>query len=300
MLMMAFAAGVVVSCVPALGSDTHLATVAIGEVQLVQSSSDRASCSIARTNGTVDSYFPGFQATLAHGTYFDPTGYCGSPAYRFEITSFSFTLYDPGGYVWPVTVDVAVYSATDSCSGPGAELCRHTVVADRATYELPNIGTVVFPSPCPVDGPFFITLEYVTGESGSTPSICYDDQAPPDTCVNWFRFVYWYEWYDIWTPPYPGYPMFWVEVEDTCSVIIGDANNSGGGAPIDIDDVVYLIGYIFSGPPPPVPYAVASGDANCSCGVDIDDVVYLIAHIFSGGPPPCTCEEWVALCGSLH
>jgi hypothetical protein len=28
------------------------------------------------------------------------------------------------------------------------------------------------------------------------------------------------------------------------------------------------------------------GDADCSGGVDIDDVVYIIAYIFSGGPPP--------------
>lgn len=62
----------------------------------------------------------------------------------------------------------------------------------------------------------------------------------------------------------------------------GDANESGG---VDIDDVVYLIAYIFSGGPPPVP-DVCCGDANGSGGVDIDDVVYLIAYIFSGGPPP--------------
>jgi hypothetical protein len=48
--------------------------------------------------------------------------------------------------------------------------------------------------------------------------------------------------------------------------------------------VVYLIAYIFSGGPAPVPYA--AGDADCSGDVDIDDVVYLIAYIFSGGPPP--------------
>jgi hypothetical protein len=65
-------------------------------------------------------------------------------------------------------------------------------------------------------------------------------------------------------------------------VVCGDADASG--AP-DIDDVVYLIAYIFSGGPAPVPYA--SGDANCDGGVDIDDVVYLIAYIFSGGPAPC-------------
>jgi hypothetical protein len=75
--------------------------------------------------------------------------------------------------------------------------------------------------------------------------------------------------------------------------LVGDANDSGG---CDIDDVVYLIAYIFSGGPPPTPCTVTSGDANCSCKVDIDDVVYLIAYIFSGGPAPCTCEEWFVQC----
>jgi len=66
------------------------------------------------------------------------------------------------------------------------------------------------------------------------------------------------------------------------SYICGDANVSGA---VDIDDVVYLIAYIFSGGPEPVPYE--SGDTNCSGGVDIDDVVYLISYIFSGGFAPC-------------
>ncbi|MBU1319091.1 MAG: dockerin type I repeat-containing protein [candidate division Zixibacteria bacterium] len=66
----------------------------------------------------------------------------------------------------------------------------------------------------------------------------------------------------------------------------GDADGSGG---VDIDDVVYLINYIFSGGPAPLP-DVCCGDADGSGAIDIDDVVYLIAYIFSGGPPPVnTC-----------
>lgn len=70
---------------------------------------------------------------------------------------------------------------------------------------------------------------------------------------------------------------------DACEwLLCGDADASGG---VDIDDVVYLIGYIFSGGPEPTPYD--SGDANCSGGVDIDDVVYLISYIFTGDNTPC-------------
>lgn len=64
--------------------------------------------------------------------------------------------------------------------------------------------------------------------------------------------------------------------------ICGDGDNSGG---VDIDDVVFLIQYIFAGGPAPEPLEV--GDADCSGGVDIDDVVYLIQYIFGGGPVPC-------------
>ncbi len=63
----------------------------------------------------------------------------------------------------------------------------------------------------------------------------------------------------------------------------GDANGSGE---IDIDDIVYIIAYIFQAGPAPVP-ELAAGDPNCQSGVDIDDIVYLVAYIFQAGPPPC-------------
>jgi hypothetical protein len=61
----------------------------------------------------------------------------------------------------------------------------------------------------------------------------------------------------------------------------GDADGSGE---VDIDDVVYVISYIFAGGPAPDP--LPAGDADCSGETDIDDVVYVITYIFSGGPPP--------------
>jgi parallel beta-helix repeat protein len=73
----------------------------------------------------------------------------------------------------------------------------------------------------------------------------------------------------------------------TADLIIGDyvCGDADASGEVDIDDVVYLISYIFSAGPEPLPYE--SGDANCVGGVDIDDVVWLIAYIFSGGNPPC-------------
>jgi len=37
--------------------------------------------------------------------------------------------------------------------------------------------------------------------------------------------------------------------------------------------------------PEPSQYA----DADCSGNIEIDDVTYLIAYIFAGGPPPGGC-----------
>jgi len=62
----------------------------------------------------------------------------------------------------------------------------------------------------------------------------------------------------------------------------GDTDGSGE---IDIDDVVFLIAYIFQSGPEPDP--IESGDADCGGYIDIDDAVYLIAYIFLGGPAPC-------------
>jgi hypothetical protein len=64
----------------------------------------------------------------------------------------------------------------------------------------------------------------------------------------------------------------------------GDVNNDHI---IDIDDVVYIIEYIFSNGDAPIPHYLV-GDVDCMDETDIDDVVYLIQYIFAGGPPPCT------------
>lgn len=64
--------------------------------------------------------------------------------------------------------------------------------------------------------------------------------------------------------------------------ICGDVNDSGV---TDIDDVVHLIAYVFSGgSDPPNPQ---SADVNCSGDIDIDDITYLIGYVFSGTGDPC-------------
>lgn len=74
------------------------------------------------------------------------------------------------------------------------------------------------------------------------------------------------------------------EEEPPPDFICGDANNS---EEVDIDDVVYLVAYIFAGGPAPIPSD--AGEVDCSGDIDIDDIVYLVMYIFSGGPAPCDC-----------
>jgi hypothetical protein len=67
-------------------------------------------------------------------------------------------------------------------------------------------------------------------------------------------------------------------------VTFGTCGDADGSGVVDIDDVVYLIEYIFSDGPAPDP--IEAGDADASGEIDIDDVVYLVNYIFAGGPEP--------------
>ncbi len=71
---------------------------------------------------------------------------------------------------------------------------------------------------------------------------------------------------------------------DSLSVSIfsrGDCNSDGI---IDIEDVIYLINYMYKNGPAPNP--LEAGNANCDGIVDIGDAVYLINYLFKGGPAP--------------
>ncbi|MCK4657777.1 MAG: hypothetical protein KAT85_12115, partial [candidate division Zixibacteria bacterium] len=89
------------------------------------------------------------------------------------------------------------------------------------------------------------------------------------------------EMYDSDSPP--TYDTLGITITVTAlSGVCGDADGSGD---VDIDDVVFLLNYVFGDGPAPNP--LESGDVDCSEDIDIDDVVYLISYIFSGGPEPC-------------
>jgi len=73
-----------------------------------------------------------------------------------------------------------------------------------------------------------------------------------------------------------------LRITEAVAFIRGDANGDGV---INVNDVVYLINYLFIGGPAPNP--LQAGDANSDGLVNVNDVVYLINYLFIGGPPPC-------------
>ncbi|MBU1469888.1 MAG: hypothetical protein KJ723_04285 [candidate division Zixibacteria bacterium] len=74
------------------------------------------------------------------------------------------------------------------------------------------------------------------------------------------------------------YARLWID----CSWQCGDCNRSTN---VDIDDMMFIINYMFAGGPAPNPFEI--GDVNCLDEIDIDDIMYLINYIFAGGPTPC-------------
>jgi Dockerin type I domain len=80
-----------------------------------------------------------------------------------------------------------------------------------------------------------------------------------------------------------------------CDCRPGDANGSGT---INIQDITYLVNYLYKSGPAPLPYLLCAGDANCDCKVNIQDITFLINRLYKNGPAPCTCEEWILKCGT--
>ena len=64
-------------------------------------------------------------------------------------------------------------------------------------------------------------------------------------------------------------------------ITLGDVNANGG---VGIEDVVYLVNYLWrSGPEPPI---LEVGDVNCDWFVNEADIVYLVNYLWRSGPAP--------------
>jgi hypothetical protein len=201
------------------GSEEGQRAMRITDVQTGDVPSVRDACQMTKFNGT-----PAYVPYLWSGTqaiqYFDPADLCaGVPTYPFEITSLTFTLYSVGEEAYPVPLDIVVYDVAPSglpCDGIGAELCRVSAMADSLSFQYPNLGTVTFPSPCCVNGPFFLGIEMTGGGAGIYPSLVTDENVAPDTCELWMyngiNGPIWEEWRVYFTDPV-GFPWWFVNGE---------------------------------------------------------------------------------------
>lgn len=70
-----------------------------------------------------------------------------------------------------------------------------------------------------------------------------------------------------------------------CCQMRGDLNRIGG---IDIEDLVYLVNYMFSGGPPGACPSETDVNGDSAEG-DIADLIHLVSYMFQSGPPPADC-----------
>ena len=201
-------------------------------------------CLIQSDDDNVAYYFASFEAGDGFALYMDPAK-CGLPdPYPFKITDVHFYLYDPGYYyTWPVEIQVNIRNLNggDKCNGPGSLLCSqiYTIPSDSA---YPNLIHLDLDLLCCVYDPFFLEIIYTGQTDPPYPSLLMTDETtnPTDTCDAW---VYWqedgnyYEWYDLWVPPIPGYPVMRITGytqqchPESCWYWKGDTQNAPSGMP---------------------------------------------------------------------
>ncbi|MEW5923497.1 MAG: M43 family zinc metalloprotease [Candidatus Zixiibacteriota bacterium] len=73
-----------------------------------------------------------------------------------------------------------------------------------------------------------------------------------------------------------------IRFEDISSFVCGDVNASGT---INMQDILYLIDYLYYGGP--APYPLESGDVDCNGVINLLDYTYLYNYVYRSGPAPC-------------
>ncbi len=63
------------------------------------------------------------------------------------------------------------------------------------------------------------------------------------------------------------------------------AGDMDGEPGLNVADLTYLVAFLFSGGPDPIPYE--AGNIDCLDDINVADLTYLVAYLFSGGPEPC-------------
>jgi hypothetical protein len=158
--------------------------------------------------------------------------------------------------------DVPLVMSVTPDSGPAAG--GYTVTVHGANFDIAGATVTFGGNPAPavtLQDPHLLTCTVPSGAPGFTAVVVTNTASSLASAplVNGFRFM-------------------------TPSFTRGEVNADGV---IDVFDLTYLIAYIFSGGPPPLPVAEAGNvDGDPDSTIDVFDLIYLIAYIFSGGPIP--------------
>ena len=91
-------------------------------------------------------------------------------------------------------------------------------------------------------------------------------------------------WLDVFRdyPPKIGWP--YAQTMDLKLVGVYSPGDLDGDWGVKLNDLIYLINYIFKGGPKP--YPVWTGDVTADCKVNLADVIYLTNYVFKGGAAP--------------
>jgi hypothetical protein len=165
---------------------------------------EKGFCVIQNDDGSIAYYWDGFGAGDGVAAYMDPATCPDPPPYPFRITDAHFYLYNFGGAVWPVQIDVNVRDLVggDSCNGPGVILCSETftIPYDSSYQSLGREMNLTISPLCCVNGPFFLEIAYTGGTGSPYPSPLFGSDVA-DTCINWMLYGgLYYDWNDFWGP----------------------------------------------------------------------------------------------------
>lgn len=181
-------------------------------------SSSKATCFLQYDNGVTLTFFPSWKPGDKNSIYFDPE-VCTIPypyLYPFQITEVQFLLYNHAA-VESVQLRFLIQNVgANVCQGPQSTTYTSPVYTITTFY--PEWATVNFTDSICVNGPFFFSLEYFSGTTGTIPGVVMDSQQNQvDTCFQWIWYGSqsppWREWNRFWGEPDPGWLMVRLEGE---------------------------------------------------------------------------------------
>lgn len=200
-------------------------------------------------------------------------GYTGAPTSEFDIPVYFSNSLTANGISFKINYDADELGLV-SYSLSGSRLPSEW---DRVSAIERSSGTMFYGMP---DNPDSTQGNSLPPGSGLAVTLTFEVRNPPEDRIR-FHFE---RLQDLgqangYSTPYDfswSFASFQqIDTDIFLTFVQGDADGSGA---IDIDDVVYLIDYIYQGGP--APQVFETGDFNGDSVIDIDDAIALLEYIF--------------------